>query len=302
MTEASDVNGKSLGGKTIGILHPGAMGTSVAAAARAGGARVLWASEGRSAATAERAAAAGLEDAVTLAEVCGQAAVILSICPPDAAEEQAETVMATGFQGIFVDGNAIAPERARRIAGRVEAAGARYVDGGIIGPPATATSSTCLYLSGDAASNVAALFSGTVLEARVLDETVDRASALKMCYAAQTKGLTALLCALVAAAEELGVREALFERWAGEEAGKPDQISERIRGVTAKAWRFEGEMREIAATLEAAGLPGGFHLAAAELYARLAHFKEAGGAPPLDAVLDALRGAEVDAALAAAGE
>ncbi|MEJ2121415.1 MAG: DUF1932 domain-containing protein [Alphaproteobacteria bacterium] len=302
MTGVSDKIAKAVGGKTVGILHPGAMGASVAAAARAGGARVLWASEGRSAATADRAAAAGLEDAGTLVEVCRQAAVILSICPPDAAEEQAETVMAAGFQGVYVDGNAIAPERARRIAGRVEAAGARYVDGGIIGPPATATSATCLYLSGAEASNVAALFAGTVLEARVLDETPDRASALKMCYAAQTKGLTALLCALVAAAEELGVRGALFERWAGEDAAKPNQVAERIRGVTAKAWRFEGEMREIAATLDAAGLPGGFHLAAAELYARLAHFKEAGETPPLDAVLDALTGADAEATVAAAGE
>jgi 3-hydroxyisobutyrate dehydrogenase-like beta-hydroxyacid dehydrogenase len=286
----------------IGVLHPGAMGASVAAAARSSGARVLWASEGRSAATAERAAAAGLEDAGTLADLCRQAPIILSICPPDAAEELAETVMATGFAGIYVDGNAIAPERARRIAGRVEAAGAVYVDGGIIGPPAAPGSATCLYLSGAEANTVAALFTDPVLEARVLDETPDRASALKMCYAAQTKGLTALLCALVAAAEEMGVREALFARWAGEDAGKPDQIAARIRGVTAKAWRFEGEMREIAATLVAAGLPGGFHLAAAELYSRLAHFKDAGAMPPLEEVLAALSDGVGVEPLAAAGE
>ena len=289
---------------TVGILHPGAMGASVAAAARAGGSTVVWASDGRSPATTGRAEAAGLEDAGSLARLCERASIVLSICPPDAAEALAETVIATGFDGIFVDANAIAPERARRIAGRIEAAGARYVDGGLIGPPATAPGTTRLYLSGGAAAQVAALFGGSMLEARVLDATPDRASALKMCYAAHTKGLTALRCALVAAAERLGVREALFEQWAGENAGKPDQIAEGIRGVTAKAWRFEGEMREIAATLEAAGLPGGFHLAAADLYGRLAGFKDADGTPPLDAVLAALagQGSEPDDRQAMAGE
>ncbi|HUT48848.1 MAG TPA: DUF1932 domain-containing protein [Alphaproteobacteria bacterium] len=291
-------------GPTVGILHPGAMGVSVAAAARAGRASVLWASDGRSGATAGRAKAAGLEDAGTLETLCERAPIILSICPPDAAEALAETVIATGFDGIFVDANAIAPERARRIAARIEAAGARYVDGGIIGVPATAPGTTCLYLSGDEAASVAALFAGSMLEARVLDATPDRASALKMCYAAHTKGLTALLCGLVAAAEELGVRETLFAHWAGEDAGKPNQIAERIRGVTAKAWRFEGEMREISATLAAAGLPGGFHLAAADLYARLAGFKDADGTPVLEAVLAALigQGADPEGRLALAGE
>jgi 3-hydroxyisobutyrate dehydrogenase-like beta-hydroxyacid dehydrogenase len=278
------------------------MGASVAAAARAGGARVLWASDGRSAATAQRAAAAGIEDAGTLADLCAEAAIVLSICPPDAAEALAGAVTGTGFTGVYVDANAIAPARARRIAQVIEAAGARYVDGGIIGMPASSGSGTCLYLSGAEAANVAALFAGSVLEARALDETADRASALKMCYAAQTKGLTALLCALVAAAEELGVREALFERWGNETAGRPDEVAQRIRGVTAKAWRFEGEMREIAATLEAAGLPGGFHLAAAELYHRLAGFKDAGEAPPLEEVLAALTASGSVEPVAAAGE
>jgi len=286
---------------TVGVLHPGAMGMTVAAAARTGGARVLWASAGRSAATAQRAAAAGLEDAGSLAALCGQAGIVLSVCPPDAAEALAGAVVGAGFAGTFVDANAIAPERARRIAGRIEAAGARYVDGGIIGPPASAPGTTCLYLSGGEAAAVAGLFAGSMLEARALDDTPDRASALKMCYAAQTKGLTALLCALVAAAEGLGVREALFAQWRGEDARSPERAAARIRGVTAKAWRFEGEMREIAATFEAAGLPGGFHLAAAELYGRLAGFKDAEGMPPLEEVLAALTGVGAGE-VAAAGE
>ena len=60
-------------------------------------------------------------------------------------------------------------------------------------------------------------------------------------------------------------------------------------GKVRKAWRWVAEMEEIAATFEAAGLPGGFHHAAAEIYGRLAAFKDGAAAPPLDEVTEALR-------------
>ncbi len=63
-------------GLTIGLLHPGQMGSAVGAAASTGH-RVLWISEGRSAATAARASADGLEDVVSLARLV-EAEVILS--------------------------------------------------------------------------------------------------------------------------------------------------------------------------------------------------------------------------------
>src|SRR5438132_9055101 len=53
----------------VGLLHPGDMGAAVGATVVAGGARVLWASAGRSAATRARAREVGLEDAGTLASV-----------------------------------------------------------------------------------------------------------------------------------------------------------------------------------------------------------------------------------------
>jgi len=285
---------------TIGILHPGAMGSSLAGAARAGAATVLWASDGRGAQSVARAEAAGLEDAGTLASLAGRSDVIVSVCPPHAAEALAQTVLATGYSGLFVDANAVAPARARRIAAAVQAAGAGYVDGGIIGPPPERAGTTCLYLSGAEAPKVAQLFQGSALAAEALDETPDRASALKMCYAAQTKGLTALLCAQLAAAEALGVRDALQARWRQEDAEAPERAIGRVRNVTAKAWRFSGEMEEIAATLQAAGLPDGFHRAAAEIYGRLAEFKTAADLPEIEAVLEALTAESSEAARRAA--
>ena len=93
----------------IGILHPGAMGVSIAASARNSGSTVYWASEGRSEDTANRAKQANLQDAGSVAALCQTCEVIFSVCPPAAAEAQANDVLALGFRGLYVDMNAIAP-------------------------------------------------------------------------------------------------------------------------------------------------------------------------------------------------
>ena len=250
--------------------------------------QVYWASEGRSSKTRERAERVGLQDAGTLAALCRTCQVIFSVCPPHAAEEVAEQVLAQGYTGLYLDANAISPQRAARIGERMAAAGASFVDGGIIGGPAWQPDSTWLYLSGTRAAEAAAFFAAGPLETVVIGDEIGKASALKMCYAAYTKGSTALLCAVVAAAEQLGVREDLNRQWTHDDPRFPDQTAGRVRRVTAKAWRFAGEMDEIAATFRSAGLPGEFHAAAATLYRRLAGFKDATATPSLEEVLAAL--------------
>jgi 3-hydroxyisobutyrate dehydrogenase-like beta-hydroxyacid dehydrogenase len=188
--------------------------------------------------------------------------------------------------GIYLDANAISPQRARRIGAAVNTT---YVDGGIIGGPAWEPNCTWLYLSGVEAERVAACFSNGPLEVEVIGVEPGKASALKMCYAAYTKGTTALLCGILATAESLSVREDLERQWSRNGSNFAVETAERVRRVTAKAWRFAGEMEEIAATFESAGLPGGFHLAAADLYQRIAHFKDNEETPELAAVLAALQ-------------
>lgn len=274
---------------TIGFLHPGEMGVSLAATALRGGHRALWASEGRGPTTRERAAEHGLTDAGSVGALCARSDLVVSICPPHAAEDVAAAVADAGFRGLFVDANAIAPERALGIGRRLAAAGIGVVDGGVIGGPAW-TPGTRLLLSGRRASDAAAAFAAGPLETEVLGPELGTASALKMAYASVTKGTTALLVAALAAAEGHGVRAALLRQWDLDEPGAGDARSERARRVTRKAWRFAGEMEEIAATFEAAGVPGGFHAAAAELYRRLATFKDAAEPPALAEVLAAAAG------------
>ena len=272
----------------IGFLHPGDMGISLAASAQKTGNEVYWASEGRSPDTRARAAKYGLRDAHTLAEMCAECAIIVSVCPPHAAEEVAQQVLAAGFGGMYLDANAIAPQRAERIGADLAAAGVSFVDGGIIGGPAWKPGSTWLYLAGPQAEQLAACFVAGPLETQVLGAQIGRASALKMCFAAYTKGTTALLCAILATAEDLGVRGDLVQHWQRDDPQFADQVEQRVRQVTAKAWRFAGEMEEIADTFRSAGMPGEFHAAAAHVYRRLADFKAARSTPELEDVLAAL--------------
>jgi 3-hydroxyisobutyrate dehydrogenase-like beta-hydroxyacid dehydrogenase len=272
--------------RRIGLLHPGDMGASVGAAVRSNQHTVLWASAGRTASTWERARRAGLEDADTVPALVKASEIILSVCPPHAAQDVAREVMQLGFSGVYVDCNAISPDRTRAIQRIIEDAGAHYVDGGIIGGPAwTREAGTHLYLSGPRAEEVAACFAGSPLEAPVISERIGAASAVKMGYAAYTKGTTALLTAILGVVEKEGVRADLAQQW-GEAFTK--QTIRRVCANTAKAWRFVGEMHEIAATFRGAGLPGGFHQAAAEVYERLAAFKDQDEPPAIEAVLEAL--------------
>lgn len=250
-----------------GFLHPGMMGVTVAAACRGGR---LWAADGRSAATAARAAEADLTDAGTVAELTARSDVVVSICPPDAALDQAAAVAALGFAGTYIAANAISPATARQIAAMFD----DYVDGGIIGPPAKSADTTRLYLSGQRAADVAELWNGSILEVRVIDGPAGAASAVKMCFAAWTKGTASLLLAIRALAEAEGVTEDIVGEWSTSMPHLLGQADATAAGVASEAWRFAGEMEEIASTFAGAGLPDGFHLAAADIYERLAGFKD----------------------------
>jgi 3-hydroxyisobutyrate dehydrogenase-like beta-hydroxyacid dehydrogenase len=259
---------------TIGVLHPGDMGSAVGAAARAAGARVLWASAGRSPETRKRAQADGLEDAGTLERLAAESQMILSVCPPGSALDVARQVAGLRFHGTYVDGNAVAPATARKMGDLVTAAGGTFVDGGIVGSPPRRPGTTRLYLSGPGAAAAAATFAGTFLEAIPVAGPIGAASAVKMAYASWTKGSHALLLSVRALAAHEGVDEVLLAEWARSQADLQKRSENAAASNARKAWRFVGEMEEISATFRAAGLPDGFHEAAAEIYRRLAGWKD----------------------------
>jgi 3-hydroxyisobutyrate dehydrogenase-like beta-hydroxyacid dehydrogenase len=273
--------------ENVGILHPGQMGISIAASAQNSGNEVFWASEGRSPETHERASKYQLHDCQSLAKLCQTCSVLLCVCPPHAAEDVAEQVASHHYQGLYVDANAISPQRALRIGQKLTDVGILFVDGSIIGGPAWEPGRTWLYLSGDHADHVASCFAAGPLEVQVIGNTIGKASGIKMCFAAYTKGRTALLSAILATAESLGLREELEAQWERYWPDFPKQTSKEVKAGASKAWRFAGEMDEISATFEAAGVPGGFHAAAGDLYRRLLLFKD-NDSIPLVTILDSL--------------
>jgi hypothetical protein len=222
------------------------MGAAVGAAAQA---EVLWASDGRSEATARRAAAfRDLESVVALVDASD---VVLSICPPAIAEEVAEQVFALGFDGTFVEANAITPERMRRIA----ALGERVVDGSII-----ASKGIHLYLAGPGAEQVAELFGGIDVTAIPLDAEIGAASALKMAFGGWNKIGIALTAQAHAIARAYGVEDRL------EAEGVPE---DRLPRMADRAWRWAPEMDEIADTCVEVGWPEAIPRAAGSLYREL---------------------------------
>jgi 3-hydroxyisobutyrate dehydrogenase-like beta-hydroxyacid dehydrogenase len=251
---------------TIGVLHPGEMGAAIGARLRERGHDVVWAGEGRSPATAERAARAGLRNAGSVSSLAGAADLVLSVCPPHAALDVARAAAVAG--GLFVDANAVSPATTLAIRDVVEGAGGRFVDGGIVGPPPEGEGTTRLFLSGPEAETVAAAFAGTVVEALVLGPEPGAASAVKMAYAAWTKGTAAMLLATRATARANGVEDALLAEWARSQPDATGRSEAAAGAAAAKGWRWIAEMEEIAATFAAAGQPDGFHRAAAEIYRR----------------------------------
>jgi 3-hydroxyisobutyrate dehydrogenase-like beta-hydroxyacid dehydrogenase len=271
----------------VGLLHPGEMGAAVGACVAGRGYRVGWACEGRGAATAARAAQAGLSDAGSPAELAGRSDIILSICPPHAAAEVAGAVASAGFRGVFVDANAISPAASRGLAKVIEDAGGSFVDGGIVGPPPAADGGPRLYLSGSRAGEIRDLFDATQVDARIVDGRVGAASAVKMAYAAWTKGTAALvLCARALASAE-GVQDTLLAEWEISLPTLPGRTQSAARSAAVKGWRWVAEMEEIADSMATVGLPSGFHQAAAEVFSRQSR-ADPGGEVSVDEVVAAL--------------
>lgn len=254
---------------TVGVLHPGKMGAAVAAQLRGRGHTVLWCSRDRSEHSRERAARAGLHEVGELPELLDRCDAVLSVCPPASALDVARSVAEIGYDGVYADANAIAPETMEQLAAVLTRAGITVVDGAIIGPPPGASHTARLYLAGAAEHTgfLASLLTGTRLEPVGLGEIVGRASALKMAFASFQKASRVLAAVAHSLADEHDVTEALLGE-ANRMSGRILAQRDYLPSVAARAWRWGPEMREIARTLDSAGLPTDLADAASAVLAR----------------------------------
>lgn len=244
------------------------MGHAVGRVAADRGCRVLTSLTGRSARTCALAREAGIEDGGGLGAVVEAADIVLSILPPAEALALARAVAACPVapkDRIYVDCNAVAPATALEIGRIVGETGFAFVDGGIVGRPPVSPPATRLYVSGPEAGRLAFLEDAR-LTVRDLGPEPGRASAIKMCYAALTKGSWTLFAALSTAAHRLGVGDMLDREFSESQPAIRERQRTMLPRLPLDAGRWIGEMEEIAATLDAAGLPDGFHRAAADMF------------------------------------
>jgi len=254
---------------TVGIISPGDMGSAIGGRLARHGVRVVVALDARSERTKSLAASEGLEDVGSVERMVSEASHILSVMVPSeavgAAERVARALQSTGATPIYADLNAISPGTTKRVGEIVEEAGARFVDGGIIGGPPRGSVNPRIYASGPHAAELAVLAEHG-LTIPVIGDSVGQASGLKMCYAAMTKGLQALGTELLVTARLLGLDEELRKELTDSQPAVRQWLSRSMLGMPPKAHRWVGEMEEIAATFEQVGLTPKILLGAADMY------------------------------------
>ena len=255
--------------RTIGIMSPGTMGSAVGKALKLHGFSIITSLEGRTARTTQLAHEAGIENVGNLQNRVKKADLILSILvPSDAlkfADRISQSIKESNSEVLFADCNAISPHSSQRIANIINSSGAAFIDGGIIGGPPTKETSPRFYVSGPNAIQMTEL-DGKGIDVKFLGGKIGSASAIKMCYAALTKGTSTLHIALLAAAEMLGVSDELALEFEFSQGNALTQMSNGISRIPSNAHRWIGEMEEIASTFESVGVPPEFHLGAAEIY------------------------------------
>jgi 3-hydroxyisobutyrate dehydrogenase-like beta-hydroxyacid dehydrogenase len=232
----------------VAVIAPGSMGAAVGARLAEHGVKVVTSLAGRSAASAKRAADAGMIDASD-SEIAA-ADFVLSIVPPGDAEALAErlkpALRAANRKPVYVDCNAVSPKSVIAIAGAVTEADCPFVDGGIIGgPPSPGSKGPSIYVSGTAAGRIEDL-GQYGLRIRSMGGKIGDASALKMSYAGLNKGMVALGTAMVLAAERAGVGDALRAELAESQAAMLNQLTRGVPGMFPKAYRWVAELEEIA--------------------------------------------------------
>ncbi|MBI2303245.1 MAG: NAD(P)-dependent oxidoreductase [Chloroflexi bacterium] len=258
--------------RTVAILSPGDMGHAVGRALGEHGIDVVTCLQGRSERTRDLARRASIKDIPSLEELVARADLVLSIVVPsealNLAQRVAEALRARGVDIPFADCNAISPRTAQEIDAIITAAGGRFIDASIIGGPPKGNQSPRFYASGPDVECLAEL-DGKGIQVRPIGDRVGRASGLKMCYAALTKGTSALHLALLATAEILGLSPELANELASSQPDAYRRMKGQLPRLPANARRWVGEMEEIAATFAQAGLTPYLHRGAAEVFRRL---------------------------------
>lgn len=260
--------------RNVGVVSPGDMGQAIAGRLKESGLNVYAALEGRSERTRALAREAGLTDCGSMEKLVATCELVISVINPgealNVAREVAAAMKRTARKIALADLNAVSPQTARDADRMVREAGGIFIDGGIIGPPPRGEKDKPrIYVSGPDAYLFEQVSHSNLL-IRVISERVGDASGVKMCYAAMTKGTTALAVELLVAARKLGVEQALEKELRESRNDVFDWQIKNIAVMPPKAYRWVPEMQEIAKTFGELGLTRRIFEGATDIYALVA--------------------------------
>ena len=254
---------------TVAVISPGDMGHAVGQSLLEHGLDVITCLVGRSTRTQNLSRQANIREVATLEDLVTQADLILSILVPSealrVAIEMGKALLNTGANTYFVDCNAISPQKTLELESVISDSGGRYIDASIIGSPPGRQQPPRFYVSG-AHHQAMTQLNDMGISIRTLGDEVGKASGIKMCYAGLTKGTTALHVALLTAAEVSGLAEDLFMELKYSQSNTLKEMEARIPRIPANAFRWIGEMDEIADTYSHLGVTPNFHRGAADVY------------------------------------
>jgi 3-hydroxyisobutyrate dehydrogenase-like beta-hydroxyacid dehydrogenase len=255
--------------KSVGVMSPGSMGQAIAQQLKHNGFAVYTALDGRSDRSRALAAAAGIVDLGSLDKLAAQCDVILSIMNPGAAlefaQQLARSIKRAGTRPLVVDCNAIAPTTMQAVHAAIAAAGAPCLDAGMFSPPPREGAHGRLFVSGPGADALN-VFATPDMSVRVLSDRIGDSSALKMCDAVISKGVTALVLQMLIAAQRYGVAKELEEQFTPARRRVYDVVIDALPIMPSKSYRWVPEVLEIAKTLEAVGMTPKMIEGAANVY------------------------------------
>ena len=260
--------------RNIGVVSPGDMGQAIAGRLKEAGLNVYTPLEGRSERTKALARAAGITDSGSMEQLVATCELVISVINPgeslNVVRQVAAAMKKTGRKIAFADLNAVSPQTARDADRIIRDAGGMFIDGGIIGPPPRGEKDKPrIYVSGPDAYLMEQINHPNLL-IRVMSERIGDASGVKMCYAAMTKGTTALAVELLVAARKLGVEQALEKELRDSRADVFDWQMKTLPSVPPKAYRWVPEMQEIAKTFGELGMTRRIFEGATDMYAMMA--------------------------------
>jgi 3-hydroxyisobutyrate dehydrogenase-like beta-hydroxyacid dehydrogenase len=206
----------------------------------------------------QKAARAGVTCRTSLHGAVESAELVISAVTAGSSSEVAQAAAGVLTAGqAYLDINSVSPATKLANSRLIEVSGADFIEAAVMAPVVPQALEVPMLLGGPRAAGWLAALRGLGLNARVIDERVGIASAVKMCRSILIKGLEALTLESLSAARRFGAEQAVLASLhhsfphMGWDAVLPDYLISR---VAEHGRRRAAEMREVASTLEAVGV------------------------------------------------